>query len=507
MTRRTTNTAGGTSRTAAGAARGPNSTGFAASGPLSGAAAVVPPSVTARLPNGLRVTAVRLATVARAELRLTMPLAPPCSGPAAVRSPLTGPVPSARAALLAASVLRGTTGVDGTRIETALGRIGGDVVPLAGADRLVLRGGVLAGGLGALLNTVAGALTSMTCSDHEMRAARTVLCGQAAVAGMRPAAAARALLHRHAPGWAGAPQEPPPAEIIAAITPEQVRELHARGLDPTRARLVLVGDLDPDGAVEAAREAFAGWTAAVTQPPALQLPEDPPPRPAEEVARTIALHPALRDGIAQVCLCAARDDEPLTPALRLASLVFGGHPGSRLVTRLRERHGFTYAVRVRPEELEERGPRPQPGGALPRARGHRLFITADTAPSKAHALVEALGDELARMAARPPSAGEVALACAHFAGVSLTTWSTQAGLADALADPSPQSPADPEALYGLMETVRRTPPEAVAAAGGAFSPDRFTGVLTGAAGTPRPSRHWAFGRAVGADDHDRPGAG
>ncbi|MFF6998229.1 M16 family metallopeptidase [Streptomyces sp. NPDC008313] len=497
----------------------------------------LPLSADARLPNGLWVTAVRLATVARVEVRLTLPLGPGGPAPAAVHS--------ARAAVLAACVLRGVTRADGTPVETALGRIGGDVVPLVGGGCLALRGGVLADGLDVLLRTLADALSSPERPETEVTAARTVLGGQTAVARTRPAVAAHALLCRHAPGWAGDPQEPPAPELIAAVTPAQVRESHARILVPARARLVLVGDLDPEAAVHTVREAFAGWSADDAPGPAVRrrnegsdagpgrgggggseagvdagsagwdkgsdagrdkgsdVPRPHSPGDGSSPVRTIGLHPAVREGTAQVRLCAARDDEPLTPALRLAALVLGGHAESRLVARLRQRHGYTYAVRCRPEPWPPEGPAtvtpswqadPLPPPAP--SPGHRLLVEADTAPGKAHALLEALGEELARMAADPPSAAEVALALAHFTGASLTTWATQAGLADALAHHlGPRQPAGPAHLWELVEDLRRAPADAVAAAGAAFRPARFTGVVIGAEGPPpATSRHWTFGQ-------------
>ncbi|MEV0781788.1 insulinase family protein [Streptomyces sp. NPDC050423] len=461
-------------------------------GTLLGPAATVARSAVARLPGGLRVTAVRLATVPRVEVRLAMPLAPRFTGHAVAADAVTGPVRAARAAVLAACALRGATCADGTRTETALGRAGADLVPTAGADRLALHGGVLAGGLDVLLRAMAAAVSSVTWSEHDVAAARTVLGGQAAVAARQSAASARALLHRHAPGWAGDPQGLPTPELIDAVTSEQVRELHARALVPAPARLVLVGDLDPDAAVGAAREAFAGWTGPAARTPDVPGCPGPPPRPAADFpSGTVGLYPAAREGIAQVLLCAASDDEPLTPALRLAALVFGGHPESRVITRLRERHGYTYAVRSWAESRGAVEPGSRSGGGFPLERGHRLFIGADTAPSKARPLLEGLGDELARMVTDPPSAGEVDRACAHFTGISLIAWSTQAGLADALADPSPQSPADPEQLRELLVALARTPPETVAAAArGAFAPGRFTGVVTGAAPAFGAGRHW-----------------
>ncbi|ARP73113.1 insulinase family protein [Streptomyces pluripotens] len=438
----------------------------------------LPPCTDIRLTTGLRVTAVRLATVGRVEVRLSVPLG----------SADDGPEPTARAAVLAACVLRGTTGADGTSVDHALGMAGGNVVPLAGAGHLALRGGVLTDGLDTLLRILAGALSSAAYTDDEVAAARTVLGGQTAVARMTPGVAARALLARHAPGWtAGRPQEPPTPDDIAKVTPEQVRALHTRTLVPTRARLVLVGDLDPEAATEAAREAFAEWTARGARRPE---PDTAPPAPADTrtfAPGVLALHPAVQPRTAQIRLCSVRDGEPLGPAVRLAAGVLGGHPGSRLVTRLRERHGYTYAVRAWVEERPWR----QPYGTGRRAEGHQLLVEVDTAPQKAAALLDALGDELARMVVQPPSAGEVAAARAHFSGSLLIAWSTQAGLADALADPALGAPAGPADLREPVDALRRTSVEAVAEAARAIcSPDRFTGVVVGACDGLRPA-HWS----------------
>ncbi|MEU6279002.1 insulinase family protein [Streptomyces sp. NPDC047028] len=429
-----------------------------------------------RLAGGLRVTAVRLPTVPRVEVRLSVPLGAATATSAAADT--------ATAAVLAACVLRGTTGADGIPVEQALGMVGGDVVPLAGAGRLVLRGGVLADGLGPLLRTLAGAVAAGTYTDDDVAAARTVLGGQTAVARMTPAVAAHALLERHAPGWTAGPQEPPSPEDIAGVTPERVRALHARALVPSYARLVLVGDLDPAAATAAARSAFAGWTAA--EAPRPQAPS--PARPLRFTPGVLALHPAVRPGTAQIRLCAVRDGEPLGPATRLAALVLGGYPGSRLGTRLRERHGYTYSVQAWAEERPWRQPCGDGGG---REEGHRLLVEADTAPEKTAALLDALGDELARMADEPPSAGEVAAARAHFAGASLIAWSTQSGLADALADPSPGAPGSPAELREPVDALHRTSAAAVAdAARTACAPGGFAGVVVGAAGEPRPA-HWS----------------
>lgn len=432
---------------------------------MSAPARYAPPSATERLPSGLRVLAVRLPTVPRVEVRLRVPF------DAAEPAPADGPELGARGSVLASTVLRGLPHTDRRGIEVALGRVGAELVPHFAARQFSLRGGVLAAGLVPLLRLLADTLTSATHPDEEVRAARTTLGGQLAVARSAPATAARALLLRQAYGDHPAGRELPAPEDVAAVAPEQVRTLHERQLVPGRATLVLVGDLDPEATVEAARRALAGWTGHTRATDVLPPPDSP--------AGEVRLHPALRAGTAQLRLCAPAGADAADPALRLAALTLGGFAASRCTARLRTHHGYTYAVR----SALESGP-----------GGQRLVVEADTAPPTALPLLSALGAELARMADDPPDAAEVAAARAHITGSSLIAWSTQAGLADALADPAVPV-ADPGDPHTRLAALDRTPVAAVAtAARGFFSPARFTGVLTGAPedpGSPLPyCPHW-----------------
>lgn len=432
-----------------------------------------PPSAAERLPNGLRVLAVRLPTVPRVEVRLRVPFDAAEPEPAAGPELTYGPELAARGAVLASTVLRGLPHTNRRGIETALGRFGGELVPLFAARQFSLRGGVLAAGLVPLLRLLADTLTSATHPEEEVRAARASLGGQLAVARSAPATAARALMLRQAYGDHPAGRELPAPDEVAAVTPGQVRTLHERQLVPGRAALVLVGDLDPDETVEAARDALARWTGHSPAADALTPPEFP--------AGEVRPHPAPGEATAQIRLCAPAGADPADPALRLAVLALGGFASSRLTARLRTRHGYTYAVR----SALESGP-----------CGQRLVVEADTAPPTALPLLTALGAELARMTQVPPDAAEVATARAHMTGGSLIAWSTQAGLADALADPA-VSVADPRELHTRLDVLDRTPVAAVAtAARDFFSPARFTGVLTGAPGTPPPScPHWRLAPA------------
>ncbi|MGW3952342.1 M16 family metallopeptidase, partial [Streptomyces sp. NPDC004752] len=413
----------------------------------------VPPSAAATLPSGLRVLAVRLPTVPRVELRFTVDLG------------TVAPELSARAAVLAATLLRGLPGRDRRDIEMFLGRLGCDLVPVFHGGRLSLRGGVLGGALVPLLGVLAHVVTAATHPEPEVQAARTALGGQLALARATPAAQAVALLRRRVHGDGPAGQELPTPEQIADVAAEQVRTLHTARLLPSRATLVLVGDLDPDATVYTVRRIFDDWaTTGVGDRTARQgRPQASGATPAG-LTGTIAVHPAARDGRAHLCLCTPVGDGPVGPALHLANVLLGGFPRSRLELRLRDRDALAYTV----QSSLDSGP-----------DGRQLIVRADTASATALRLTDAVGDELMRLTEQPPDSREVAAVRDYAIGSAQIAWSSQAGLADALAD-LPAARQDPAALAARQHELRQTDENSVAAiCRRMLSPSRFTGVLVG----------------------------
>ncbi|MCM2305751.1 MAG: insulinase family protein, partial [Elusimicrobia bacterium] len=126
---------------------------------------------------------------------------------------------------------------------------------------------------------------------------------------------------------------------IAAVDSSRMREFHAACLRPGGGHLVLVGDLDPDKAVQALERALSTWKAGPASPPA-------PPLPDAGAARTIIVD---RPGSAQASLiiaqtAAAGPKDPDYMSLVLANHVLGGTANSRLFENLRTRRGYTYGA-------------------------------------------------------------------------------------------------------------------------------------------------------------------
>ncbi|MGY1909642.1 M16 family metallopeptidase, partial [Modestobacter sp. SYSU DS0902] len=214
------------------------------------------------------------------------------------------------------------------------------------------------------------------------------------------------------PGAHRAPQQRPSAYVAGGDTPAPAPKRHREGGRPAASTLVLVGDVDPAAATDAVGTALAGWTAegvAVTAPP---VPETAP-GPLQLVHRAGAVQSNIRLGGP-----APGRTDPQLPAVRLASMVFGGYFSSRLVENLRERRGYTYSPRSSVEH---------------QVAGSSFLVDADVATEvTGPALLETLY-ELGRMALTPVTEAELESARRYLLGTLALGTATHAGLASTLS--------------------------------------------------------------------------
>ncbi|MBV8934177.1 MAG: insulinase family protein, partial [Kutzneria sp.] len=223
--------------------------------------AATPPMVDTVLESGLRVIAVRRPAVPMVELRLRIPFAG------------TERLHAARAEVLANTVLTGTERRDRARMDTDLALVGGELSAVVDPERLSIGGSALATGLDVLLDVLADALTAAVYRDEEVAREKDRLVERIAVAASEPSVIARLALQRHRYGDHPFTKEMPDAAEVTQVAPSDVRRLHRGAVVPRGSLLVLVGDIDPETAIDAAGEALLGWrgdSSATTLPP---LPE------------------------------------------------------------------------------------------------------------------------------------------------------------------------------------------------------------------------------------------
>jgi zinc protease len=200
----------------------------------------------------------------------------------------------------------------------------------------------------------------------------------------------------------------PEPEQVRAVRPAPLRALHADRVHPRGATLVLVGDLQPARALDAAEQALGGWDGAGRDG---SLPPAPPltPGPLLLVDRPGAVQSSLR-----MALPAVPRTHPDHAALQLANMVFGGYFSSRWVENIREDKGYTYG----PHSLIEHA-----------VAGSALVVVAEVATEvTGPALLETLY-ELGRLASLPPKEDELEQARQYTLGTLQLGMSTQAGLA------------------------------------------------------------------------------
>lgn len=337
------------------------------------------------LPNGLRVVAVRRPSVPMVELRLWIPW------PA---WPAVGRMPAATE-LLAETMLAGTRRRTGLELSAALQGIGGGLAASADPDRLGLAGSALSAELAALLDVLADVLGSASYPGEEILAERERLAQGLEIDVSRPDVLARTVMLAGLYG-AGHPYvaELPPAGEVREVTPELLRDVHARVVSPAGAVLVLVGDLDIAQARAETERALGEWRppAGVRATPP-EKPAAPPPVPADEPRTCVLVHRAdATQANIRLAVPVPGQCDPRYPALELANLITGGYLSSRLFRRLRDELGYAYRVYSSIEHARA---------------GSRLIIEVDVASRLVARTLAEVRRELARLTAERPDEEEL----------------------------------------------------------------------------------------------------
>jgi len=353
----------------------------------------LPPTAERTLPNGLTVIVLRRPSVPLVELRLRIPFA---------KADLAG------TSLLTQTLFSGTTTLSTVDIAAELQSVGGALGAGADPDRLLVSGNALVDGLSRLLRVLADVLSNATYPADEVGTERDRLVDRIQVAQSQPAHLARvALLKRVYDTHPYAVQTPAPEEV-KEVTPDQLLALHAERLHPDGSVLVLVGDIEPEGAIDQVESALGGWSGAG---PRIELPIAPQPAPGP---LTLVDRPGSVQSSMRLALPGIPRTHPDHAALQLANLVFGGYFSSRWVENIREDKGYTYG----PHSLIEHS-----------IAGTILVVSAEVATEvTAPALLETWY-ELGRLASLPPRQDELDQARQYALGTLQLGMSTQAGLA------------------------------------------------------------------------------
>jgi zinc protease len=402
------------------------------------------------LPNGLRLVVVPRPGVPLVELRLRVPFAAATARAAAQHT--------ARASVLSGAVLLGTGARDATGIAEALQTHGGELSVSTDPDRLLFATTLLAEGLAPVLGVLAEVLTDASYPADQVEAERARVAERISIARSQPGIIARTALAARRYGVHPYAEQLPATEVVAAVRSQALRKLHRERVLPAGSTLVLVGDLDPAAAVDAARTALAGWTGEGTAVAAPPVPQQPPGA-LQVVDRPGAVQSNLRLGGP-----APGRTDPDLPAVRLANMVYGGYFSSRLVENIRERRGYTYSPRSSVDHL---------------AAASSFLVEADVATEVTGPAFLETWYELGRMALTPVTDEELDAARRYVLGSMALSTATHAGLASTLSALA-GSGLPPQWLAEHQQALARVTVEEVQEAARRFlQPSGLTAVVVG----------------------------
>ena len=292
----------------------------------------LPPVEEFRLPNGLRVVAVRRSAVPLVTGRLILDAG--AEHEPAERNGL---------ALLTAGLLpEGTATLSGPELAERMERLGAQFQTGAGQNLAFVVVTALKPVFGEALRLAAGTAIAPAFPERDFeRVRQQAITGhvqsQATVEGLAAETFSRAVFAPEAPYSRPASGT---AASLRTIGRDDVLRWHRTMYVPGNATLLLVGDLGADEARRLAEEAFGDWSGGSARPPRPANPVRPVPATRVVlVDRPGSVQSAIRIGQATI---GAEDPD----YLRLVALthVLGGAFNARINQNLRELHGWTYGA-------------------------------------------------------------------------------------------------------------------------------------------------------------------
>ena len=199
-------------------------------------------------------------------------------------------------------------------------------------------------------------------------------------------------------------------ESVETIDRAALQRFHDGRFGPAALSLVMVGDIEPVRAIEAARAAFGAWRTEIPAP--AQLGDG-----LHGSGRRVRVIPMMNKAQADVAygFTSIRRSDPGYYAYWLMNNILGQYSiGGRLGDRIRERQGMAYYVFSALDANVIPGP---------------LTIRAGVSPENVDRAIASIDDELTRMAADGPTDAEMAESKQYLIGSMPRTLETNAGIA------------------------------------------------------------------------------
>ena len=315
--------------------------------------------------------------------------------------------------ILAGTIDEGTKSRSAIQIAQELQSLGATLGAGAGEEGTTVSASGLSTNAGRILELLADVVRHPTFPDAEVNLAKANALQALKAAKAQPdyqagVEFARAVFGDH-PYGTGEKTE----ASIMSVTPQSLRDLHAKRFRPDRALLVVTGRVDAAAITRVARQAFGDWTAAGTPEPEVPAAPTATPRKLVFVPRDNSVQSAIRLGRPAI---SARD--PLLHEADVAESILGGGFGGRLFQNLREDKGYTYGAYAS-------------FGAD--RNGGSFGAEADVRNEVTGAAIGEFNRELQRMIDEPVGAAELGRAQRYLAGIYLYRNQLRGAVAGTLA--------------------------------------------------------------------------
>jgi zinc protease len=361
-----------------------------------------PPRVERTLANGLRVVAVRYATVPKVSLVLTIQ-----SGLAVDPAEKAG-----LAQFVADAVQEGTTSRDSRKIRQDIFAMGAALTAAAGQDTasFTMRG--LAETLPSMALLVADLVRNPTFPQDEIdllkvNTAQSLQAQLASPQYLANRAFRQTLFGPHPYARTG-----PTLESVKVIDRPSIVEYHKTYYRPNNAFVVVSGDVSPEAAFASVEKAFGSWTRGEVPPP----PAPPVPslkgRKVVFVQRPNSVQSSISLGNFTI-----RRNDPRWIVMNVANQIYGGAFDSRLIRNIREEKGYTYS----PQSVFQ---------AMGQAGLYRAV--ADVRNDVTAATLKEVYSEIDKLRSEGPGATELENAKKYARGLFVIQNATQSGFAATL---------------------------------------------------------------------------
>ncbi len=410
--------------------------------------AVAPPVMAERtLANGLRVIVARTSA------------APIVTAELSVVSGAANDAKAGATAMMASLLTEGAAGRSAEDIAAEVEAAGGAIGAGAGYDqsRVVLT--VLSKEFAHTLPIMADVVQRPTLAADELERKRTQKLNALQVLLKQPGGVASMVASKvvFGSGYYGQTSGGTPASVNA-MTRDEVVASYRAAFQPSKAVLVITGDIAPDDAFALAEKNFGAWkTDTVT------ASGESPVRLAAPSVTVIDL-PGSGQAAVVVVAPSIKRSNPDYYKVEVANGVLGGGYSARLNEEIRVKRGLSYGANSRVDE---------------RAQGGLFTASAQTKNESAVDVADLLMGEAKKLGAEPIAASELEPRKAALIGGFGREVETSAGLANLLTDYAINGVPLDEIGRFTQKTAAVTPAEAQAAAIEAVNPSKASLIIVG----------------------------